>query len=69
MKELTNSTKRPNMRNMGIEEGEEIQAKGIHNIFSKMIPENFLNLKKVLLIQSQEACRTSNSFDQNGTSP
>jgi hypothetical protein len=29
MQELTNSIKRPNQRMMGIEEGEEIQAKGI----------------------------------------
>jgi hypothetical protein len=33
---------------MGIEEGEEVQAKGIHNIFNKIITENFPNLKKVL---------------------
>jgi hypothetical protein len=29
---------------MGIEEGEEVQAKGMHNIFNKIITENFLNL-------------------------
>jgi phosphatidate phosphatase PAH1 len=28
MQELTNSIKRPNLRIMGIEEGEEVQAKG-----------------------------------------
>jgi hypothetical protein len=39
--ELTNSTKRPNVRIMGIEEHEEMQGKGIHNIFNKMIIENF----------------------------
>jgi hypothetical protein len=32
MQELTNSIKRPNLRIMGIEEGEEVQAKGIPNI-------------------------------------
>jgi hypothetical protein len=32
---------------MGIEEGEEVQTKGIHNIFNKIITENFPNLKKV----------------------
>jgi hypothetical protein len=26
---------------MGIEEGEEVQAKGIHNIFNKIITEKF----------------------------
>jgi septal ring factor EnvC (AmiA/AmiB activator) len=32
MQELSNSIKRPNLRIMDIEEGEEVQAKGIHNI-------------------------------------
>jgi hypothetical protein len=36
---------------MGIEEGEEVQAKGIHNIFNKIIAENFLNLEKTMVIQ------------------
>jgi chromosome segregation ATPase len=44
MQELTDSTKRPNLRIMGIEEGEEVQAKGICNIFNKIIIENFPNL-------------------------
>jgi hypothetical protein len=35
MQELTDSNKRPNLRIMGIEEGEEVQAKGMHNIFKK----------------------------------
>jgi chromosome segregation ATPase len=35
MKELTDSIKRPNLKIMGIEEGEEVQAKGIWNIFNK----------------------------------
>jgi hypothetical protein len=41
MQELTNSIKRMNLRIMGIEEGEEVQAKGVHNIFNKIITENF----------------------------
>jgi hypothetical protein len=40
MQELTDSLKRPNMRTMGIDEGKEVQAEGIHNIFNK-ITENF----------------------------
>jgi hypothetical protein len=32
---------------MGIEEREEVQDKGIHNIFNKIITENFPNLEKV----------------------
>jgi hypothetical protein len=68
MLKLTDSIKRPNLRIMGIEEGEEVQAKGIHNIFNK-ITENSPNLQKVLLIQVQEAFRTPNRLDQNRTSP
>jgi archaeosine-15-forming tRNA-guanine transglycosylase len=57
MQELSNSIKRPNLRIMGIEEGEEVQAKGIHNIFNKIVTENFPNLEKVLPIQVQETSR------------
>jgi chromosome segregation ATPase len=46
MQELTDSIKRPNLRIMGIEEGEEVQAKEVHNIVSKIITENFPNLEK-----------------------
>jgi hypothetical protein len=69
MQEFTNSIKRPNLRIMGIKEGEEVQAKGIHNIFNKIITENFPNLEKVMPIQVQEASRTINRLDQNRTSP
>jgi archaeosine-15-forming tRNA-guanine transglycosylase len=40
MQELTDSIKRPNLRIMGIEEGEEAQEKGMSNIFNKIIIEN-----------------------------
>jgi hypothetical protein len=53
MQELTDSIKRPNLRIMGIE-GEEVQAKGMHNIFNKIITENSPNLKKTMPIQVQE---------------
>jgi hypothetical protein len=68
MQELTDCNKRPNMRIMGIEEGEEVQAKRTHNIFNKIITENFLNLEKVRPIQVQDASRTPNRLDQNRTS-
>jgi chromosome segregation ATPase len=67
MQELTDSTKRPNLRIMGIEEGEEVQAKGMCNVFSKIITENFPNLEKTMPIQVQEASRTPNRPDQNRT--
>jgi hypothetical protein len=54
---------------MGIEEGEEVQAKGTCNIFNKMITENFPNLKKDLPIQMQEGSRIPNRHDQNITFP
>jgi archaeosine-15-forming tRNA-guanine transglycosylase len=40
-----NFIKRPNLRIIGIEEGEEVQAKGNCNIFNKIITENFPNLE------------------------
>jgi hypothetical protein len=69
MQKLTNSIKRPNLRNMSIEEGEEVQGKGIHNIFNKIITEIFPNLEKAMSIQVQEDSRTQNRLDQNRTTP
>jgi chromosome segregation ATPase len=69
MQELTDSIKRPNLRIMGIEEREEVQAKGMHNIFNKIIMENFPNLEKDIPIQMQDASRTPNRQDQNRTTP
>jgi hypothetical protein len=43
------------------------KAKGICNIFNKIITENFPNLEKVLHIQVQETSRTPNRLDQNRT--
>jgi hypothetical protein len=54
---------------MGIEEGENIQAKGMHNIFNKIITETFSNLQKTMPIEVQEASRTLNRPDQNRTTP
>jgi hypothetical protein len=65
MQELTDSIKRTNLRIMGTEEGEEAQAKGIHNIFNKIITEILPNLEKIVSIQVQEDSRTPNRLDQN----
>jgi hypothetical protein len=67
MQEFTDCIKRPNLRIMGIEEGEEVQAKGMHNIFNKIITENFPNLEKTMPIQIQKSSRTLNRPDQNRT--
>jgi hypothetical protein len=69
MQELTDSIKRPNLRIMGIEKREEVQAKRMSNIFNKIITETFPNLKKTVPIQIQEASRTPNRPDQNRTNP
>jgi hypothetical protein len=57
--------KRPNLRFMGIEE--VVQAKEIHNIFNKIMTENFLNLEKTMPIQVQDDARAPNKLDQNRT--
>jgi chromosome segregation ATPase len=69
IQELTDSIKRPNLRIMGIEEREEVQAKGMCNIFNKIITENFPNLEKTMPIKVQEASRTPNKPDQNRATP
>jgi hypothetical protein len=69
MQELTGSIKRPNLRIMGSEKGGEVQAKGVCNIFNKIITENFPNLEKPMSIHVQKASRTPNRPDQNRTTP
>jgi hypothetical protein len=69
MQVLTNSIKRTNLRIMIIEEGEEVQAKEICNIFNKVITGNFPNLEKTMPIQVQETSRTPNRLEQNRTTP
>jgi hypothetical protein len=69
MQELIDSIKRPNLRIMGIEEGEEVQEEGMSNILNKIITENFPNLEKSMPIQVQGASRTPKRTDQNRTTP
>ncbi|KAL6054958.1 hypothetical protein STEG23_030485, partial [Scotinomys teguina] len=63
VQEIWDTMKRPNIRIIGIEEGEEYQLKGMENIFNKIIEENFPNLKKEPPIKIQEAYRTPNRLD------
>jgi uncharacterized coiled-coil protein SlyX len=51
MQDIWDTIKRPNLQIMGIEEGEEIQTKGIDNLFNRIIAENFPNLKKVTQVR------------------
>ena len=65
VQEIWDNMKRPTLRIIGIEEGEEYQLKGTENIFTKIIEESFPILKKETLIKIQEAYRTQNKLDQN----
>ena len=55
MQEIWDTMKRPNLKIIGIEEGEDSQFKGPGNILSKIIEENSSNLKKDMAIHVQEA--------------
>ena len=50
--------RRPNLRIIRVDENEIFQLKGLANIFKKIIEENFLNLKKKMPMNIQEAYRT-----------
>ncbi|KAL6084097.1 hypothetical protein STEG23_018682 [Scotinomys teguina] len=63
VQEIWDTMKRPNIRIIGIEEGEEYKLKGTENIFNKIIEENFPNLKKEPPIKIQETYRTANRLD------
>jgi hypothetical protein len=60
--------RRPNLQIKGLE-GEEIQSKGIDNLFNRITAEKFPNLEKEKVTQVQEAYRTPNHQDQKETSP
>ena len=61
--------KKPNIRIIGVEEGEKLQTKGPENIFNKITEENFPNLKKDIPMKVQEAYRTSNRLNKNKSIP
>ncbi|ERE73407.1 LINE-1 type transposase domain-containing protein 1 [Cricetulus griseus] len=69
IQQIWDTVKRPNLRIIGIEEGEEIQLKGTENIFNKIIEENFPNLQKDMPMKVQEAYRTPNRLDDKKKSP
>ena len=55
IQEIWDTIKKPYLRIIGIEEGEELQIKGTENIFNKIIEENFPNLKNDIPMKVQEA--------------
>ena len=61
--------KRSNLRIIGIEEGTEIQTKGMNNLFNEIISENFPNLKNEMENQIQEAYRTPGAQNYNRSTP
>jgi chromosome segregation ATPase len=63
IQEIKDTTRRPNVRIIGVEENEDFQIKGPANIFNKIIEENFPNLKKEMSMNIQEAYRTPNRLD------
>ena len=69
IQEIWDTIKKPNLRIIGIDKGEELQIKGPENIFNKIIEENFPNLKNDIPMKVQEAYRTPNRLDQKKTSP
>ena len=54
--------KRPNLRIIGVEEGDQLI--NTENIFNKTIEENFPNLKKDMPMNIQETYTTPNRLDQ-----
>ena len=54
IQEIQDTTRRPNLRIIGIDKKEDFQLKGSVNIFTKIIEENFPNLKKEIPMNIQE---------------
>ena len=61
--------KRPNLRIIGMEDGEEAQILGPENILDKIIEENCLYLKKENSINIQETYRIPTRLYQKRKSP
>ena len=59
IQDIWDTMKTPNWKIIGIEKGEDYQLQASENIFNKVRKENFLNLKKGMLIDIQEAYKTS----------
>ena len=61
---MWDTIKKPNLRIIRVEEGEELQIKSPENIFNKIIEENFPNQKNNIPMKVQEAYRTPNRLVQ-----
>ena len=60
--------RRPKLQIIGVDENEDFQLKWPVNILNKVVEENFLNLKKEMPINIQEAYRIPNRLDQKRNS-
>ena len=65
IQEIQGILRRPKFRIIGIDESKDLQIKGPANIFSKIMEENYPNLKREMPMNIQEAYRTPNRLDQN----
>ena len=61
-------SKRANIWNIGMPEGEE-EEQEIENLFKEIVKENLPNLVKEIYIQVQEAQRVPNKLDQKRATP
>jgi hypothetical protein len=61
--EIQDTLRRPNLWIMGVDDNEDFQLRGPANIFNKIIEESFLNLKKEMSMNIQEAYRTPNRLE------
>jgi DNA-binding FrmR family transcriptional regulator len=67
IQEIQDTMRRSNLRIIGVDENEDFQLKAPANIVTKIIEENFTNLKKENM-NIQEAYRTPNRLDQKRNS-
>jgi hypothetical protein len=58
IQEIWDTMKKPNLRIIGLEEGEDSQFKGPENMFNKIIEGNVLKQKKKVAINIQESYQT-----------
>jgi hypothetical protein len=68
IQEIQDTMRIPNPWITVVDENEDFQLKGPANIFNKFIEENFLNLKKEMTMNIQEAYRTPNRLYQKRNS-
>uniref|UniRef100_A0A8C9Q5Y3 LINE-1 type transposase domain-containing protein 1 n=1 Tax=Spermophilus dauricus TaxID=99837 RepID=A0A8C9Q5Y3_SPEDA len=69
IQEIWDVIKKPNLRVIGIEEGTEIQTKGMDSILNEIILENFPEMKDGMDCQILEAYRTPNIQNHNRPTP